>query len=52
MTEPVKCEHCERRRAGLEEAISKGDAIKAAMHAMLGLAEMTGLKKKPETDAD
>lgn len=46
----MTCKTCEERRAKLVEALSKADAIKAAEHAMKGLAEMVGLKKKPESD--
>lgn len=48
----MTCKYCEDRRKGLVEAISKKDAIKAAEHMMKGLAEMAGLKKKPESDSD
>lgn len=48
----MTCKPCEERRAKLVEALSKADAIKAAEHAMKGLAEMVGLKKKPESDSD
>ena len=42
------CKPCAERRAKLTEALSRADAIKAAEHAMKGLAEMVGLKKKPD----
>lgn len=47
----MTCKTCADRRAGLIEALSRADAIKAAEHAMKGLAEMIGLKKK-EADGD
>lgn len=43
---------CAKRRAGVYEALSKADAIRAAEHMMKGLAEMVGVKKKPESDTD
>lgn len=46
----MTCKPCEARRKGLVEALSRADAIKAAEHAMKGLAEMVGLKKKPESE--
>ena len=46
----MTCKLCSDRRAGIKEALSQRDAIKAAEHAMKGLAEMVGLKKK-EGDA-
>ena len=48
----MTCKPCEDRRAGLIEALSRADAIKAAEHAMKGLAEMVGIKKKPESGSD
>ena len=47
----MTCKPCAERRAALTEALSRADAIKAAEHAMKGLAEMVGLKKK-EGDKD
>ena len=46
------CVKCAERRAGLMQALSQRDAIKAAEHAMKGLAEMVGVKEKSESDAD
>ena len=46
------CKSCAERRAGLMQALSQRDAIKAAEHAMKGLAEMVGLKKKPDDKSD
>lgn len=36
------CKHCDDRRA----VLSQSDAIKAAGHAMKGIAEVGGIKKK------
>ena len=44
----VTCKPCEQRRAGLMQALSRADAIKAAEHAMKGLAEMLKLKQKED----
>lgn len=44
------CKPCADRRAKLVEALSRADAIKAAEHATKGLAELVGLKKKPDSD--
>ena len=44
------CKPCQDRRNKLMQALSQRDAIKAAEHAMKGLAEMVGIKKKPESD--
>lgn len=44
------CKSCAERRAKLTEALSQKDAIAAAKHAMAGIAEMVGVKKK-EPDA-
>ena len=46
------CKPCEQRRNKLMQALSQRDAIKAAEHAMKGLAEMVGVKEKSESDAD
>lgn len=48
----MTCKPCEERRAKLKQALSQRDAIAAAEHMMNGLAEMAGLKKKPESDTD
>ena len=40
------CKPCEERRAKLMQALSKRDAIEAARQAMLGAAEMVGVKGK------
>lgn len=48
----MTCKPCQDRRNGLKEALRKADAIKAAEHMMKGLAEMAGIKKKPESDSD
>lgn len=45
------CKSCAERRAKLTEALSQKDAIAAAKHAMAGIAEMVGIKKK-EGDKD
>lgn len=42
------CVKCAERRAKLVEALSKKNAIEAAKQAMIGAAEMVGLKKKPD----
>ena len=44
------CKSCAERRAKPTEALSQKDAIAAAKHAMAGVAEMVGIKKKPESD--
>lgn len=44
------CKSCAERRAKLTEALSQKDAIKAAKHAMAGVAEMVGIKKKESGD--
>ena len=44
------CKPCEERRAKLMQALSKRDAIEAARQAMLGAAEMVGVKGKPESE--
>lgn len=46
----MTCKPCKARRDKLLEALSRADAIKAAEHAVKGLAEMAGLKKKPESE--
>lgn len=44
------CKSCAERRAKLTEALSQKDAIAAAKHAMAGIAEMAGIKKKEAGD--
>lgn len=45
------CKSCEERRNDVRVALSQGNAIKAAQYAMLGAAEMIGLKKKPDSES-
>lgn len=46
------CKPCEARRKKLVEALSKKDALSAVKHAAAGAAEMVGIKKKPDADAE
>lgn len=41
------CKPCQKRREQLKEAISKKDALAAVKYASAGVAEMVGIKKKP-----
>lgn len=47
-----KSSPCAKRRAGVYEALSQRDAIKAAEHMMKGLAEMVGVKRKEDVRDD
>ena len=46
------CKSCAERRAKLTESLSQKDAIAAAKHAMAVVAEMVGIKKKPDDKSD
>lgn len=42
----AKCRECEERRAALRDAIFRAKIAEAAKQAAIGVAELTGLKKK------
>lgn len=44
------CKPCQKRREQLKEALSNKDALAAVKHAASGVAEMVGVKKKPDVN--